>query len=782
MGAKLSASQREMFLQVVGTLEGGKVKFSKGLLKSFVRWLAFQFPGVSPQHLETRKFWEKVGQRLLALSRQGDTSVDKFFTLFVQIKAIVKEKRGRESKPPQFSPVAPPSPYPRPSPSSLGSEDSGRAARQRPQASPAGGSGRRSPGPSRSPRHPSPGGKAPAVREPSPNPSTHSLISQSSVPGSTPVSTLKPALKNCKTRNPTPKPSPTLSTPRTPKSVRFQVCSPEPQNGFPDSEPQDGAGHVAWPAPSAPGRPSSQNPFFQDLFPPPPVVAPPPNPYANPFLFPPPFPSPSFSPALKRSHWGEVPILTAPPRSPPPLPPRDPLAPPPFMGRSHGSGGSAHSHECCRRSGSSSASGPAYPLPASGSHAPPSGSHGVEPGSDRPGAQNLEPEITLPGGPVIYSRQRGIPNWRPFEYSHKKELCKAQKEFGRKSEYFKGLLEATFSSNILVPSDLKSLFKCLLLSMEYGLWEDTWKRMLGELLPELLQIPDCAVDADQKPMTLDHLCGEGDWSQAEAQAEKIPKPVLSKIQAAAEKAFMRMPTTEPQINYLTMKQGLAEPFIEFVERLKHQAERRVKSPEALEEVLIEVVKANANDMCKHIITSLPLYPEPNLRTMIEACAKKAVITAPLAATRGGGRTTVSSATASNSPSWLVTRSPSMRWLYTILAWYTLIMVVYLCRSSDGWIVPQPKPKPCVKTTYAFLLLAHGHGCEDFEGLCCFNLPSKSSSIHQKINQIKKMVSNIKVESEDWLAKIFKGWGLSEWLASVIKSVRPPLLSPFSPLY
>ncbi|OWK52176.1 envelope glycoprotein [Lonchura striata] len=34
----------------------------------------------------------------------------------------------------------------------------------------------------------------------------------------------------------------------------------------------------------------------------------------------------------------------------------------------------------------------------------------------------------------------------------------------------------------------------------------------------------------------------------------------------------------------------------------------------------------------------------------------------------------------------------------------------------------------------FLLLTHGHSCEDFEGLCCFNLSSRSTSIQANIQQ------------------------------------------------
>ncbi|KFQ39126.1 hypothetical protein N332_11445, partial [Mesitornis unicolor] len=32
----------------------------------------------------------------------------------------------------------------------------------------------------------------------------------------------------------------------------------------------------------------------------------------------------------------------------------------------------------------------------------------------------------------------------------------------------------------------------------------------------------------------------------------------------------------------------------------------------------------------------------------------------------------------------------------------------------------------------FLLLAHGHGCEDFDGLCCMNLTDHSEPIHKKV--------------------------------------------------
>ncbi|KGL82999.1 hypothetical protein N309_15729, partial [Tinamus guttatus] len=35
----------------------------------------------------------------------------------------------------------------------------------------------------------------------------------------------------------------------------------------------------------------------------------------------------------------------------------------------------------------------------------------------------------------------------------------------------------------------------------------------------------------------------------------------------------------------------------------------------------------------------------------------------------------------------------------------------------------------------FLLLAQGHGCEDFDGMCCMNLSEHSVSIHRGLQQI-----------------------------------------------
>ncbi|TRZ10382.1 hypothetical protein HGM15179_016727 [Zosterops borbonicus] len=69
----------------------------------------------------------------------------------------------------------------------------------------------------------------------------------------------------------------------------------------------------------------------------------------------------------------------------------------------------------------------------------------------------------------------------------------------------------------------------------------------------------------------------------------------------------------------------------------------------------------------------------------------------------------------------------------------------------------------------YLLLLHHHTCEEFEGLCCFNLSSRAESVRESIKKIQDMVHTIKQETKDWFDQLFGNWGLSSWVSSAIKT-------------
>ncbi|KFO64264.1 hypothetical protein N302_10001, partial [Corvus brachyrhynchos] len=53
----------------------------------------------------------------------------------------------------------------------------------------------------------------------------------------------------------------------------------------------------------------------------------------------------------------------------------------------------------------------------------------------------------------------------------------------------------------------------------------------------------------------------------------------------------------------------------------------------------------------------------------------------------------------------------------------------------------------------FLLLAHRHGCEDFEGMCCMNSSDHSKSIFTSIQQLQERVRKLE-ESSSWFDNLF----------------------------
>ncbi|XP_055556194.1 uncharacterized protein LOC130141948 [Falco biarmicus] len=66
----------------------------------------------------------------------------------------------------------------------------------------------------------------------------------------------------------------------------------------------------------------------------------------------------------------------------------------------------------------------------------------------------------------------------------------------------------------------------------------------------------------------------------------------------------------------------------------------------------------------------------------------------------------------------------------------------------------------------FLLLAHGHGCEDFEGLRCMNLSDHSILMHKKLSQLQGDMKHILAEDnpfDEWL----RGLGITGWLKTLL---------------
>ncbi|CAM5099396.1 unnamed protein product [Eretmochelys imbricata] len=67
----------------------------------------------------------------------------------------------------------------------------------------------------------------------------------------------------------------------------------------------------------------------------------------------------------------------------------------------------------------------------------------------------------------------------------------------------------------------------------------------------------------------------------------------------------------------------------------------------------------------------------------------------------------------------------------------------------------------------YLLLCHGHLCQEFAGMCCFNITDAAPSVEADLQRLKQLVKGIHQQTgEDWLGSLFSGWGLSPWLSGL----------------
>ena len=69
----------------------------------------------------------------------------------------------------------------------------------------------------------------------------------------------------------------------------------------------------------------------------------------------------------------------------------------------------------------------------------------------------------------------------------------------------------------------------------------------------------------------------------------------------------------------------------------------------------------------------------------------------------------------------------------------------------------------------FLLLAQGYGCQDVEGMCCFNLSDHSESLHKKLAWLQDHTKKIGVVDDpfgDWLGSLFGNIG--PWFKQLLK--------------
>lgn len=80
-----------------------------------------------------------------------------------------------------------------------------------------------------------------------------------------------------------------------------------------------------------------------------------------------------------------------------------------------------------------------------------------------------------------------------------------------------------------------------------------------------------------------------------------------------------MEMAAPKQKYVTIKQGLKEPFLQFVKKIAAAIEKQVEDEKLREILCRHLAIENSNEDCRKIIEALP--GDPSVPEMVTACSK-----------------------------------------------------------------------------------------------------------------------------------------------------------------
>ncbi|TRZ10798.1 hypothetical protein HGM15179_016316 [Zosterops borbonicus] len=333
--------------------------------------------------------------------------------------------------------------------------------------------------------------------------------------------------------------------------------------------------------------------------------------------------------------------------------------------------------------------------------------------------------------PVQLGPRGGNLRWEPLSHSEIKELCRTVIEYGLGSPYFSNLLRAIFSTHLMTPHDVKFLANLLLTPTQYAIFMAQWKKRLENLILTHAGHANQALAA----LTADQLAGEGAHTDPNAQAP-LPREALEGVTEAARYALFKVPDAKTlQQSFINFKQAPQEPYMQFVDRLKQTLERQINNNHAREVVLLKLAIENANEDCKCLLKTLPSDPEPTLLQIVEACNRLGTLhytTAVTCQAVGQGLAAKKALSQLNKAAcWLAKQKNA-----------TSSALSNLLTDVDSVKHASLQNRAAID----FILLAQGHGCEDFDGMCCMNLSDHSESIHKSIQLLKDSVFKLKAST------------------------------------
>ncbi|XP_058719366.1 endogenous retrovirus group K member 113 Gag polyprotein-like [Poecile atricapillus] len=171
-------------------------------------------------------------------------------------------------------------------------------------------------------------------------------------------------------------------------------------------------------------------------------------------------------------------------------------------------------------------------------------------------------------------------------------------------------------TDVLAPFDIRHLAQVLFQPVQFKVFEDNWRQMAQRAADGNARLP--AHDPRQG-VRVEALMGIGDFSNPDLQARWDIR-VLEQGQKIGMGALLKtIEAAAPRARYVTITQGLKEPFLPFVEKIAAALEKQVEDDNLRQLLCKQLARDNANEDCRKIIEALP--GDPSIPEMVRACAK-----------------------------------------------------------------------------------------------------------------------------------------------------------------
>ncbi|KAK4822304.1 hypothetical protein QYF61_013003 [Mycteria americana] len=211
-------------------------------------------------------------------------------------------------------------------------------------------------------------------------------------------------------------------------------------------------------------------------------------------------------------------------------------------------------------------------------------------------------------------RDNRLNEWTPFQCDLIKELRKTVTVYALNAPFTQSLLEKVMTGHLLTPFDLRQVAAMILTPTQQLLWEQKWRESC-----EVATLSNLGrQDGDSLAgVGIPQLMGTDPLLDPRLQATLDPN-VLRQSAALALQAMLRLPEVgKPEQLFTSIRQGLEEPYMQFIDRLTDVLDKQIENREAKEALILKLAMENANMDCKKLLQALPV--NSTLVQMIKAC-------------------------------------------------------------------------------------------------------------------------------------------------------------------